>query len=244
MPLKITLCKCYFGGDTCNYCGSSGVIIDEREDDNIIKNPNERKKYLEIYLERLKKVNDNIEKDRYNKNIILNNIKKVHESKRTSLTLHHEVSPLWSSCQTEYQNIINKLNNIKTDEPILQSELYLFDIAHYNSKYHFFSLNNQCKSEKIKLIFIKDNMIKTVEKETKDFFKFLNPRDKQTIPQNIKLIAIDFEKLEHKESFKSLIFVEDTMPKIKFYYYKTNTQTGCFYYIDWDYFIETLGIKL
>jgi hypothetical protein len=244
MPFKITLCKCYFGGETCSYCGSSGVIIEENSDEKIIYTPIQKNQKLKSYLKSLKKVNENIQNNRYNRGIILNNIYKVHNSKKNNLTLHNEVSPIWMSCETEYQNIINKLNNIEYNSTIQQSELYLFDIVHYKQNFYFFSLNDQCISDTIQFIFVEGNTVKKYYKSTKDIYKFLKPRDIHTINQDVKLIATDFDKLEDKGPFKSLIIVDNTKPKIKFYYYKTNKQTGKFYFIDWDYFIETLEIKL
>jgi hypothetical protein len=244
MALKITLCRCYFGGETCNYCGSSGVIIEDTPDENKIENQKNTGKYLKNYYDKLHLVNENIQNNRYNRNIILNNIKKLHDAKTNNLELHEKISPVWLSCEHEYKNIIQNLINIQSEEPIRLNELYLFDIVHYNQEYYFFSLKNECKSQSIEFIFVNGDKIKKCVKTTKDIYNLIRIKKATNNIDTSTLIANDFHQLSIKDAFKSLIFIENTMPKVKFYFYKANEKKGYFYYLDWVEFIMSLGITL
>lgn len=244
MALKITVCRCYFGGETCNYCGSSGVIIEETPDENNFSNHKKSGRHLKIYYKKLQLVNNNIQNNRYNRNIILNNIKKVHDAKKNNLELHEKISPVWLSCEHEYENIIQNLNNIQPEEPIRLNELYLFDIVHYNQGYYFFSLKNECKSQSIEFIFVNGENIIKLEKTTKDIFNLIRNKKATSIEDSSTIIANDFDQLTIKDPFKSLIFIENTMPKVKFYFYRANVKKGDFYYLDWVDFKMSLGITL
>ncbi|MBK8329358.1 MAG: hypothetical protein IPL09_07785 [Bacteroidetes bacterium] len=260
MNIKISLCRCFFGGyDGCD-CGSSGVIIgnidSELHESNSIESIDKKG---HSYFNKLNSILDKICSDSYvDLNKTKDNLEKLREKVLDFLS-DPENQVIKERCDEVYAEIFEIIDLRLRDElqkqiinELKRNTIQLCDIVFHEGEFYFFSERESIKSLNLLVSYFYDGKRKGQTLHCQELIEFVfnSAEYYENYPYNLHNQQIKIMEIKDRIECLTNIFKSeaskngtDSFKNVKIFIYNSIGRTAHVYYLTAERFFKTFRLK-